>query len=417
MTPTQNPPQPHEKRNFIVLIINQILVRIGWIFKTETVIMPGFLDTHTPSAAVRGFLPLISRVGQSLPQFLIAHQVSKMPRKQVVFVFSAFGIMIPWLILALTLGWGGYVGNVIVGFFLIAYTMHWIMLGCNMLANGTLQGKLIRADRRGRLLAYANMIGCMLAIAALWLAMPHWLHEGSTNYAWIFVTTGACFGLAACAGLYLREPPDARPQESPPLLKFLGSGLMLARHDREFRRLAVVVLLFYVVWLLFPHYTVFGMRRLGLAPGNFFTLIAVQNTINALSSGVLGNIADRRGNRIVLRTLIFIGAFTPLVALFISQLTVGKDLYWLVYVFLGFIPVSNRVVMNYTLEISPPEKHPKYLGVMSLFQALPLFGSPLLGLLIDRFSFEPVFVCCSLITLWAGFLTFRLSEPRFSQNF
>ena len=183
MTTIQKTAQPHEKRNFIVFIINQILVRIGWIFKTETVIMPGFLDTHTPSGAVRGFLPLISRVGQSLPQFLIARQVSKMPRKQVVFVFSAFGITIPWLILALTLGWGGYVGSVIVGFFLVSYTMHWIMLGCNMLANGTLQGKLIRAERRGRLLAYANTIGCMLAIVALWLAMPHWLREGSTNYA------------------------------------------------------------------------------------------------------------------------------------------------------------------------------------------------------------------------------------------
>ena len=191
---------------------------------------------------------------------------------------------------------------------------------------------------------------------------------------------------------------------------------MLVRYDRDFRRLAVVILLFYVVWLLFPHYTVFGMRRLGLAPGNFFTLIAVQNTINAFSSGVMGNIADRRGNRIVLRMLIFIGASAPLVAISISQLTVGKDFYWLVYAFLGFIPVSNRVVMNYTLEIAPQEKHPQYLGVMSIFQALPLFGSPLLGLLIDRFSFEPVFISCSLLTLWAALLTFRLNEPRLTQN-
>lgn len=416
MTPIQKTAQPHEKRNFIVFVVNQIFVRIGWIFKTETVVMPGFLDTHTPSGVIRGFLPLIARVGQSLPQFLIAHQVSKMPRKQAVFIGSAFGIMLPWLTLALTLGLTDFAGNVIVGFFLASYAMHWLMLGCNMLANGTLQGKLIRAERRGRILAYGNTIGCMLAIAAFWLVVPYWLREGNTNYAWIFGTTGGFFGLAAYAGLYFREPPDATVQESSPLLKFLGSGLMLVRRDRDFRRLAVVILLFYVVWLLFPHYTVFGMRRLGLAPGNFFTLIAVQNTINALSSGVMGNLADRRGNRFVLRMLIFIGALAPLVAIFISRLAIGADLYWIVYAFLGFIPVSNRVVINYTLEISPQEKHPQYLGVMSLFQALPLCASPLLGLLIDRLSFEPVFVFCSLITLWAVFLTFRLNEPRFAQN-
>ncbi len=412
MTTIEKTSQPHEKRNFIVFIINQILVRIGWIFKTETVVIPGFLDTHTPSGVIRGFLPLISRVGQSLPQFFIAHQVSKMPRKQGVFILSAFGIMIPWLILGLTLGLTDYAGNVIVAIFLLSYTLHWLMLGCNMLANGTMQGKLVRADKRGRLIAYANTIGCMLAIAAFWLVLPHWLQEGNMNYAWIFVTTGGFFGLAACAGLYFREPPDSRAQVNPPLLKFLGSGLMLVRHDRDFRRLAVVILLFYVVWLLFPHYTVFGMRRLGLAPGNFFTLIAVQNTINAFSSGVMGNIADRRGNRIVLRMLIFIGSLAPLVAIVISQFAAGADFYWIVYAFLGFIPVSNRVVTNYTLEIAPREKHPQYLGVMSLFQALPLFGSPLLGLLIDRFSFEPVFIACSILTLWAALLTFRLTEPR-----
>ena len=75
MTPIQKAAQPHEKRNFIVFVVNQIFVRIGWIFKTETVVMPGFLDTHTPSGVIRGFLPLIARVGQSLPQFLVAHQV------------------------------------------------------------------------------------------------------------------------------------------------------------------------------------------------------------------------------------------------------------------------------------------------------------------------------------------------------
>ena len=73
--------QQHEKRNLIVFAANQIFMRLGWIFKTESVVMPGFLDVYTLSGFIRGLLPLISRIGQSIPQILIAHRVAKMPRK------------------------------------------------------------------------------------------------------------------------------------------------------------------------------------------------------------------------------------------------------------------------------------------------------------------------------------------------
>ena len=79
-------------------------MRMGWIFKTESVVMPGFIDIYTSSDVIRGWLPLISRIGRSIPQLILAHQMAKMPRKQAVFVLSGFGIMIPWLGLALILG-------------------------------------------------------------------------------------------------------------------------------------------------------------------------------------------------------------------------------------------------------------------------------------------------------------------------
>jgi len=113
--------------------------------------------------------------------------------------------------------------------------------------------------------------------------------------------------------------------------------------------------------------------------------------------------------------IIFIGAFAPMVAIGISRLPLGTDLYWLVYAFLGFFPTSYRVVMNYTLEIAPREKHAQYLGVINLIQACSLIASPLIGLLIDEFSFEPVFISCGILALSAALLTFRLTEPRHSR--
>ena len=226
--------EQHEKRNLIVFAANQIFMRLGWIFKTESVVMPGFLDVYTLSGFIRGLLPLISRIGQSIPQILIAHRVTKMPRKRMVFILSAFGITFPWLVLALTLEFGSWSNTTIVAIFLTLYGLHWLTYGSNVLAHGTLQGKLIRPRRRGRLLAYASLIGCTLAIIIVWLVMPRWVRGDTANYAWIFGMTGMFFGFAACSSLFFREPPDDHSAQTVPFLKYLSSGLMLLRYDRNF---------------------------------------------------------------------------------------------------------------------------------------------------------------------------------------
>jgi predicted MFS family arabinose efflux permease len=293
--------------------------------------------------------------------------------------------------------------------------LHWLIVGCNHLANGTLQGKLISPEKRGRLLAYSNVIGCSLSIGLAVYLMPRWLSDSNPRYAVIFAVTAGAFGIAALISFWFKELPS-QPEGTAPFFKFLGDALLLLRHDRNFRRFAIVILLFYSIWPLFPHYAVFGKRTLGLASSGFVTLIVAQNASNAVGAGIMGNIADRSGNRFVLRFLILISAFTPLLAVGISRMPSGAQLYWIIFALIGFTPVSARIVTNYTLEIAPQEKHPQYLGVMSLFQAIPLFVSPLIGMLIEKFAFEPVFIGCGVLVLLGFLLTFRLAEPRFDQR-
>ena len=213
--------------------------------------------------------------------------------------------------------------------------------------------------------------------------------------------------------LYFREPPSL-PQQPQPFFKFLGAGLLLLRSDRDFRKFALVIVLFFSSWPLFPHYTVFGKRVLGLESSHFVTWIIVQYSAAALGSWVIGAIADRRGNRISLRILVLLSSCTPLVAVGISRVPFGANLYWLIYAFLGLTPVIHRIIGNYTLEISPEEKQPQYLGVVSLLESCPLLVSPLVGLLISKVSFEPVFLGGSALIITSGLLTFRLVEPRFN---
>ena len=406
---------PHEKRNLVVFALNQILMRLGWMFKSESVVIPAFIDVYTSSGTIRGLLPLILRIGQSLPQFLVAQRVAQMPKKQGFFILSGFGFAIPWCVLSLILSLTHWSANVIVAVFLVLCTLHWLAVGCNHLATGTLQGKLISPEKRGRLLAYSNIIGCTLAIGVAFYLLPRWLSGSTPRYAVLFGATATFFGVATAVSFWFKEPLSP-PQRTAPFFKFLGDALLSLRYDRNFRRFAIVILLFYSIWPLFPHYTIFGKRTLGLASSGFVTLIIAQNASNAVGAGIMGNIADRSGNRFVLRLLILISAFMPLLAVGISRMPSGAQFYWIIFALMGFTPVSARIVTNYTLEIAPQEKHPQYLGVMSLFQAIPLFVSPLIGMLIEKFAFEPVFIGCGVLVLLGFLLTFRLAEPRFDQR-
>ncbi|MFQ6039287.1 MAG: hypothetical protein ACE5PV_00415, partial [Candidatus Poribacteria bacterium] len=373
--------EPHNKcpdehsHNFFAFVLNMVSMRIGWIFKTESVIMPGFLEMLTGSGAVRGFLPLISRLGQSIPQFVIAHRVTNLPGKKWAFFYAALLLCVPWGLLSLTLWLIPEIHPyLMVGVFLAMYTFHWVVYGATFLLSGTLQGKLIDVLQRGKLLAISTSLGCALAIFAAYVFLPKWLMKGERGYALVFGATCLFFAIAASAILLFRETEDVLDNELNGFRQFAVSSAALIGSHANFRWFILVISLHSVTRLLFPHYTVFGMRTMGVKPSGFVQWLIAQNVINAVGSVVMGLLADKYGNRIILRLLIFIGGCVPLIAIGISKLPkdLGHQLYWIVFALIGFTPVSGRIITNYTLEIAPQKRHPQYLGTLNVIQMLPL---------------------------------------------
>lgn len=403
------------RRNFFSFVLNMISLRVGWIFKTESIIMPGFLDTLTSSGAIRGFLPLISRIGQSLPQFVIAHRATNWPRKKWAFFHVSLLLCVPWGVLALAVRIMSEKNTYfMVGVFLTMYAFHWVIYGITTLLSGTLQGKLIAAQRRGRLLAISSFCGCALAIGAVYVSLPRWLKNGDERYELVFGATCLFFAISAFTILALREYADAPNNEMTRFREFAVASASLIGRNIAFRRFIVVICLYYVTMLLFPHYTVFGKRTMNIQSGDFMPLLIAQNFVNATGSVSMGLLADRYGNRIVLRLLICIAGCVPLIAIGISKLPldVANQWYWIVFALIGFTPVSGRIITNYTLEIAPKEQHPQYLGTLTVIQMLPISASPLIGWLIDQYSFQLVFVICSMVIFVGAALTARLEEPR-----
>ena len=95
---------PCHRRNFLSLAFYQMTLRCGWIFKTESIVMPAVLDLIGGGAVLRSWLPLINRCGQSLPPLLLAPQVRALRRKKwCAFVCT---IMMSLIFFLLAVIWG-----------------------------------------------------------------------------------------------------------------------------------------------------------------------------------------------------------------------------------------------------------------------------------------------------------------------
>jgi hypothetical protein len=298
-------------------------------------------------------------------------------------------------------------------FFLVLYALFFSAIGVNQLAYNTIQGKLIQPTRRGRLLMIADFVGATSAMICAATLLLNWLHDEGADYAAIFGFTTCLFAVASAMSWFLKEQPDDHFEPYRGVTHVFGAAWQTLASDGNFRRLAIVSALFSTTLVLFPHYQALARERLGLGTTWLVWWVVAQNGGTALFSLLTGPIADRYGNRLALRTvtlLIIAGPLAALIAVFWPQL--GKSAFPLVFLFVGLTPVAQKTFNNYTLEISEPENHPRYLSTLSLSMAAPIFASPLVSPLINVVGFERVYLGVTGLLFAGWLLSFGLIEPR-----
>jgi MFS family permease len=415
---------PHHSRNFGLAVIYMVFMRTGWIFKTESVVMPAVLDVIGGSGWLRGCLPMLNRFGQSVPPLLASDRIRNTPFKKFGLFSTTFTMGLCFL--ALSLVWmftGGQKSWWLPLVFLIIYGIFFASTGLNQLLLNTISGKLIRVDRRGRLALFGTVLGSTAAIVCAWFLLNLWLVDEATaapgqssNFVMIFAFTGTAFVVAAIIGLFLREEPDDFGNE-----RRSGKGLFLAaistvKHDRNFRKVAIIAALFGMYLTLFPHYQRLGRDRLALGLTAIIPWVLAQNVGAAVFSIPAGWIADRFGNRLVLQVMLLVLCIAPIMALVLAKLgDVGQPWFTFVFCLLGLTPVTMRILNNYTLEVTGNSEHPRYLSTLSIAMAVPaILLSPVFGALIDWVGFEAIFLVVVACVFCGWLLTFRIEEPRHS---
>ncbi len=405
-----------EPRNIACLVAYQVVARVGWIFKTETVIMPAVLDACIDSGLLRGLLPVLNRAGNSLFPLLIAPAVARRPVVRWLLAAATSGLAACFLLLAAI--WSPLVADHpqwLATSFLVIYGVFSVINGCNQLLVATLQGRLITAGHRGRVLLLSVTVGSVLAIAAAVTVLGPWLQRPD-GFPLIFTATGGFFLLAAIVPVFFDEPA-LQPDTGGRLPEVVDSTTFwsLLKQDRAVMRLAVVAAGFSAVLMLFPHYQAFARNRFGSGSGSLLTWVIAQNVATGLASLVVGPLADRRGNRMVLIGLIGCCTATPLVVVSLAAVPkqVAADWFWLVYLPLGLNPITLRIISNYALELAPTvARQPRYVSLIGAALATPFVLAPLIGWLIDRAGAAPIFLVGAIVIGLATAAAVGLPEPR-----
>lgn len=405
----------HHRRNFFALTIYQVVMRSGWIFKTESIIMPAVLDLISGEAPwARQMLPLLNRLGQSVPPMLMARRVKVSRLKSRTLLSTTLTMAGCFLLLALL--WvvmGNYRPWWMTLVFLAFYGMFFAAMGVNQLVLSTTQGKLIEVRQRGKLLSLSNAVGATAAITCALLLLPQWLGETTIDVASIFGFASGCFFLSALATLFLVEPPDHFEQAPQTPWQHLLDAWQPIRTDANFRRLAVVTATYGVSLILFPHYQAVARHDLGLSLEQLLWWLILQNIGVGVFSFVVGPIADRYGNRLVLNMLMLGLCGAPLLSLLLSWY--GQEVPWmynLVFVMVGLTPVTIKTLHNYTLEICPPADHPRALSSISLCMAAPLLLMLPLGGLLNQDRLDVLFMVSIGLIMFGWCISLTLLEPR-----
>jgi MFS family permease len=421
------------RRNFTANVLYSIFIRMGWIYKTESTVIPGFVTSLTSNPMLISVTPIISRISQFLPQFLFLNVVERAPRKKPMFLLVTTLFALSWGVLSATLWFGEELSaSVLLTVFFLCYGTGWVCTGISVILDRVMLGRLIPTRRRGRVFAIAGPFGSYSVVLSGPVIAYLLSHAGDfpRNYAVVFGIGFVTFLAAIACATLIREPFEKRDAvEREGFVGLARHGWALVRTDASFRRIFGLACIQSLSAYLFSYYVAYA--RTWSPDMSFQTSLnaslgwglSVQNVVIGTLSLFMGLLVDWKGNRVVLRALCAILTFVPVVATIIGRsvpLSHRLTVFLVVYAMIGCLPVLQRVMSNYVLEITTPERQALYVGIFGSGQMVTLLFPVCLGSVIEtlrdgvgnQVAYEIAFVGCTLILSVSVVFAWRLIEPR-----
>jgi len=416
--PDYGPPAV-QHRNFWSWVAYQFFFRIGWQFKMESTLMAGLITYLAPQPWVMGLFTTLNTVGRNVSPLLAAPVVDGFRHKRAALLWL-WGLTVSiWAALTVYL-WLPAASNKAVSIWVFGgcYTLFFVCLGAAGVAQGTLLGKIIPATSRGRAMAVGMTLSGVVNVLAI-LGIYGLVRGGGfpepRNYALSFSLTVGFFLLAGTALCWVVESPSPPGVRRGGVRDSLRTFVRLARGNPNLANLLVVNITVGILTSMLQFYTGYWREAGTLTPDALVLATIFQVFWQCLSSSVLGRVADRRGNRGLICTLLWIEAAIPLCAWVLGGVHPFKGhwgWYLCVYSLVGLRFPVFQLLVNYLLEVVPQEDHAMALGAVTTVQIVTAPAPILLGLAAGTWGYPAAFLLGSLVGAYGAYAALRLREVR-----
>jgi MFS family permease len=400
------------KRNYLGNYLHGMLGMTGFRLVNTPTFLPAYLHMISGSNAIVGLGLALQQVGGVISPIFGASRIEH--RTKVMPAAMWMGGLARMAVLGIALSGWLLKGNALVGSILGFMLMFGIFMGAQRVVFSLLMAKVIPISRRGRLQAWRNFTGSLIAagmasLAGTYFIGPNLFGNGyGTTFVFAFILTS--LGLSALQML-LREPEPPTTRTQAKFRDRLREFPRLITEDRAYAWFLVVQMLSSSARIATPFYILYVGTSVHMTGKLLGALSFAYIGADALSNLIWGYLGDKTGFRLVL--LFSLAAWAASTVLLLEVHTTWA-------IFLAFFGLGAgqagymMAAQTMILEFGARDDLPMRIAVSATAESITATLAPLIGgQVADLFGYSTVFGL-SLGVLAAGLLVLigMVKEPR-----
>lgn len=402
----------HLKRNFLANYMHGMLGMTGFRLVNAPTFIPAYLHSLSGSDAIVGLGLGLQQLGTVVSPLIGATHVEHRERIMPMAVRTGTAMRVPLLLMAVA-GWT-MSGAPLLWAMLVLLFFFGLFGGMQRVVFQLLLAKVIPIDRRGRLQAWRNLTGGLIAAALSYFAGRYLIAQNAfgNGYSTTFLIA---FGLTSLGLLVLRlvlvEPILPTLPKQGRLSDRVRDVPRLVNADPNFRNFLLAQALAMASRVGAPFYILHASKTVelnGVTLGLFSLAFLGADTLSNL---VWGYVGDRWGfkSTFVAALLLWIGA--TILLLF------AHDTAWLILAFCGLGAASSGYMMSsqtMVLEFGAREETAMRLAISSTVEGAIAAIGPLIGGLMAVAAGYPAVFWVSVVfeVVALAVLLFGVREPR-----
>lgn len=378
------------KRNYLGNYLHGMLGMTGFRLVNAPTFLPAYLHLISGSNTVVGLGLALQQVGSVISPIFGATQIEHRTKVMPAAIWMG-GLARVQIVGMAAAGWL-LKGQPLIIAMMVFMFLFGLFMGTQRVVFGLLMAKVIPLSRRGRLQAWRNATGGLIAAVLAWVAGKYIIQANlfgngySTTFALAaFLTTTGLWALQ----MLLKEP---EPPNLPKQQRFrdrVQDFPRLIMSDKGYMYFLIVQMLATASRIATPFYIIFVSTSMELTGKTLGLLSLAFLGADTLSNLVWGYLGDKTGFRLVLlfSVLIWIAA-TALLMMSHSHASIFMAFFGLGAAQSGYMMAAQTMI----LEFGSREEMPMRIAISSTAEGIMASTGPLIGgLVADHLGYNFVF--------------------------